>query len=200
MSKFNEMLKESSLSRIYNSTKEHDCGTISAFRSAKDCNEGEAFSLKDNKKRSSILKAKLLQLGYGVTKIAGTYVENYGKPNAVNVKEDSYFVVDLKDDKKLKKNLVKLGLQFEQDSITFQEKDGSYYLISSNKCPDGYPGNGTLGKEVKLGKPIFGKDGVFHSKINGRPFIFENLIRHNELLIDHTPTEIRSILKLSEIN
>jgi len=199
MDKFIKMLKESSLSRIYNASKEHDCGTISAFRSSRDCNEGQPFSIKENRKRSAVLKAKLLQMGYGVTKISGTYVENYGKSNAVEVKEDSYFVVDLKDDKKLKKNLIKLGLQFEQDSITFQEKDGSYFLISSNKCPDGYPGNGSVGKEVKLGKPLFGKDGVFHSKINGRPFIFEGVIRHNEVLTDHTPTEIRSILKLTEL-
>lgn len=39
-------INESSLSRIYRQTKEHDSGTILAFRSARDCNEGEPYTKK----------------------------------------------------------------------------------------------------------------------------------------------------------
>ena len=191
-------LYESSLSRIHKQTQLHDSGTISAFRSARNCNKGEAFTKSENKKNSNILKSKLLKAGYGVTKIDGTYIENYGKSNAIEVREESYIVVDLKDSGSLKKDLIKFGLEFEQDSITFQAKDGDYYLISSNKCSDGYPGNGIVGKEVKLGKPLFGKDGEFHSKINGRPFVFESINEDLKSTTDFYPTEIRGIINSAD--
>ena len=196
---FKEFLKnqisESGLSRIWKQTMEHDSGTISAFRSAKDCNQGEKYSKKENLDRSAKLKAKLLKLGYGVTKIKGTYIENYGSKNEKEVKEDSYIVVDIKDTGNLERDLRKLGEEFEQDSITFQEKDGNYYLIGTNKCPEGYPG---YGKKLKLGKSIFGKSGEFHSKINGRPFVFESITGELVKLTDFYPTEIRSLKLLAD--
>jgi len=166
-------LNESGLARIYQQTLKHDSGTISAFRSARDCNNGEKYTRKEKMKLSRELNAKLLKLGYGVTQIQGVYIENYKTPDAIEVKETSYIVVDLKDGGNLKKDLIKLGLEYEQDSITYQShKDNIYYLIGTSKCENSYPGAGKVGVEVKLGKTIFGKDGEFHSQINGRPFIF----------------------------
>ena len=192
-------LVESSLSRVWAQTKKFDAGTISAFRSARDCNDGDNYSLADNKKNSSILKAKLLKAGYGVTAIDGVYIENYNTPKAIEVKEESYLVVDLKNTGNLKKDLIEFGKEFEQDSIAYQNaKTNEYYLISSNTCPNGYPGNGTIGVEIKLGKPIFGKDGEFHSKVNGRPFVFTEIKNDVKCLTDFLPTEIRSIIALAE--
>lgn len=190
---FNELLKESSLSRVWKHSQEHDTGTISAFRYAKDCGEGEVYNLELNKKNSTELKQKLLSLGYGVTLVKGTYIENFKTGNEKEVQEDSYLVVDLKDTGNLKDDLIKLGKKYEQDSITFSKPNGEYYLISSNNCPGGYPGKGKIGVEIKLGKPLFGKNGEFFSKVNGRPFVFES-IGIFETLTSHTPTEIRSIL------
>ena len=191
--------KESSLSRIWKHTKEHDSGTISAFRYARDCGEGEIFTKKQNKDNNTKLKAQLLSLGYGVTAIAGVYIENYNTPKAIEVKEDSFVVVDLKDKGRLKKDLIKLGGQYEQDSITYSKPTGDYYLISTNKCPNGYPGEGKVGVEIKLGKPLFGKDGEFHSKINGRPFVFKEYITDRiDFLLNYSIPEIRSIKKLAE--
>jgi hypothetical protein len=192
---FKQYITESSLSRIWKQTKEHDSGTISAFRSAKDCNEGEPYTKKENLQRSAKLKAKLLSLGYGVTKIQGTYIENYGSNDEREVKEESFIVVDLKDTGHLERDLRILGEEFEQDSITYQEKDGDYYLIGTNRCPNGYPG---YGKKIKLGKPIYGKSGEFHSKIRGRPFVFESIESNLKELTDFYPTEIRSIKLLAE--
>jgi len=192
-------LKESSLSRIWKHVKEHDSGTITAFRSALDCNEGKKLSKSENKKRNSLLKAQLLSRGYGVTAIDGVYIENYGTSDEKKVKEESFIVVDLKDKKKLKKDLIELGQQYEQDSITFSKPSGEYYLISTNNCEKGHPGRGKVGVEVKLGKPFFGKDGEFHSKISGRPFVFvEGSIKNIQKITDFFPTEIRSIKALAE--
>ena len=192
-------LIESSLSRIWKHAKGHDSGTISAFRSAKECLTGISINRKDNRSNNRILKANLLKLGYGVTSIKGSYIENYKSPNAKHVDEESFFVSDYQDKGDLKKNLIKLGQLFNQDSITYSKKSGEYYLISSNNCPEAYPGFGVVGKELKLGKPIFGKDGEFYSKINGRPFVFESIDKSKEYrLRNFYPTEIRSILMLAE--
>jgi hypothetical protein len=194
-----ENLHESSLSRVWKQTKEHDSGTISAFRSARDCNNGELFTKSENKKNSNILKAKLLKEGYGVTKVQGTYIENFKSDNEVEVQEESYLVVDIKDKGNLKQDLIKFGQEFEQDSITFQEKDGDYYLISSNECEQGYPGFGKIGIELKLGKALYGKKGEFHSKVNGRPFVFENISSNQETLITKANNEIRSFSEFAKL-
>jgi len=194
MKSFKHSLNESSLSRVWKQTLKFDSGTISAFRFATECGDGKPFSKSENKQRSSKLKKQLLGLGYGVTKVDGAYIENFGKKNAREVREESYLVVDIKASNKLKKDLIKLGTEYDQDSITFSPKGNKdYLLISSNKCPDGYPGSGKIGVELKLGKPQFGKDGEFHSKVNGRPFVFENVLSTNEVLTDYSIAEIRSI-------
>ena len=192
-------IAESSLSRIWKQTQEHESGTISAFRSARDCNQGEEFSKSENKKNSKILKAKLLKAGFGVTKIDGTYIENFKSDNEIEVKEESYLVVNIKDKKNFKQKLIELGSEFEQDSITYQNKDGVYYLISTNECEEGYPGVGKIGVEVKLGKPIFGKDGEFHSKVNGRPFVFEDIYDRQETLLKKSISEIRSFTEFAKL-
>jgi len=194
MKKLKDIIKESSLSRIWKHVTTHDSGTITAFRNRKECGKGEKIFKKENKHNNVLLKSKLLSMGYGVTEIKGVYIENFKTPDAIAVKETSYIVVDLKDTGKLKKDLIKLGTYFNQDSITYSKPSGEYYLISTNKCPSGYPGRGTIGKEVKLGKPFFGKAGEFYSTVNGRPFVFEG-INSNFInsITDFYPTEIRSI-------
>ena len=193
-------INESSLSRIWQLTQKHKSATISAFRSAKDCNRGEAYSKKENLKNSKILKAKLLKAGFSVTKIAGTYIENYKSDNQIEVKEESYIAINIKNSKNFKNAIIALGLAFEQDRVTYQEKDGIYYLISTNKCEEGYPGFGEIGKEVKLGKSIFGKDGEFYSKINGRPFVFESLDTKTDTLTSKSIAEIRSFVEFSKLS
>ena len=156
-------LTESSLSRLWKKYQDCDSGTITAFR-------GE-YSKKENLARNAELKAALLGAGYSVTSIDGVYIENYGSANEKPVKEKSFIVFDHKKTGKLKADLKRLGLRYDQDSITFNSvSDGNYYLIGTSKREDSYPG---FGKEIKLGKPMFGKSGEFHSSVKGRPFVFE---------------------------
>jgi len=199
MKNFKELVNESSLSRLWKYAKEHDTGTISGFRYAPQCGNGTPYTKNENMKRNAQLKSKLLMKGYGVTPIKGTYIENYKTSNEREVKEDSFFVVDLKNSGNLKKDLIELGKMFDQDSITYSKPNGEYYLISSNNCPDAYPGNGKVGVEIRLGKSMFGQSGEFHSKINGRPFVFEGCsVLPLDILSNRYPTEIRSIKHLSE--
>ena len=109
-----------------------------------------------------------------MTLIKGSYIENYKKPNAKEVVEEVFFVVDLDDKGNLEKDLRKLGEEFEQDSILFIPKGGEKStLIGTNKCEDGYPG---YGKKVHFNKRQIGGDGEFFSRVNGRPFVFKEAV------------------------
>jgi hypothetical protein len=63
----------------------------------------------ENYERNRQLKAVLLNKGYGVTDVDGTYVEDFGTDAAKEVKEDSFFVVNLKDDPNFKDTITGLG-------------------------------------------------------------------------------------------
>lgn len=157
------ILIESGLSRVLSHMEKHDTGTISASR--------QRFSSKENKQRTISLKAKLLKLGYSVTLIKGSYIEDYGTANATEVKEDSLFVVDIKDKGRLELDLRNLGEEFEQDSILFIPVGGNKsYLWGTNHIAE-YPG---YGKNIIFSSRGLGKEGEFMTKVKGRPFIFES--------------------------
>lgn len=167
-------INESSLSRVVHHMEQHDCGTITAFRSKEGCGEEGArkYTKSDNKKRNRQLIAILHSLGYDTTAVDGTYVENFGRPNAVEVKEDVYFVVDVNDDGSLRQDLMRLGEQFDQDSVMFIPKGGeSAELIGTNHCPDVYPGYHNV---QPYGSRSVGKPGQFMTKVRNRPFMFES--------------------------
>ena len=144
-------LTESGLSRIQKYWIEYDTGTITAFRGAEECGLGDTITKKQNKGRNGILQSKLLNRGYGVTRIKGSWFENAGKEK----NESSFFVVDLKKSGKLKKDLINLGTDFDQDAIIYADKGSDYYGISTNKCPESEPGKGRIGVEEKFGIPKF---------------------------------------------
>lgn len=191
-------VNESSLSRVWKHATEHDSGTISAFRYAEHCGDGKVYSKSMNKSRNAKLKSKLLSMGYGVTKIDGVYIENYKSDDERHVREESFLVIDMKDSGKLRKDLIALGKEFDQDSITYCQPSGAYVLISTNTCPKGYPGNGKVGVTIKLGKSMFGKKGEFHSTVNGRPFVFESCANNCPILTDFSISEIRSIKEMAK--
>lgn len=194
MKTFKSYINESSLSRVFKFWKEYETGTISAFRSARDCNDGARFTKRENLDNSAKLKMLLLANKYGVTKIAGVYIENYGTDKEIPVDEDAYLVVNLPNDPNFKKKMIMLGNKFEQDSITYSKPGGDYYIISTNTCKNGHPGKGKIGLEMKLGDPMFGRDGEFHSRIRNRPFVFMESTSAFASITDEYPTHIRSIV------
>lgn len=121
-----ESINESSLSRLWRKYKESDSGTITAFR-------GER-SRKENIANNAKLQAVLVGAGYSVTSVDSVYIENYGTPDAKQVKEKSFIVFDYKNTGKLKKDLMRLGELYDQDSITFNDvSEGTYYLIGTSR-------------------------------------------------------------------
>jgi len=171
-----KQLNESGLARLSKHMEEHDCGTITAFRSKEGCAgpDDKVYSRVDNQKRNKQLYANLQMMGYGVTAVHGAYIENYGTKDAKEVRENVYFVVDIKDGGKLREDLINLGGKYEQDSILFIPKEGEgSVLIGTNNCPNSYPG---FGKEQKFNDRKMGKGGEFMTKISGRPFMFEETL------------------------
>ena len=157
-------LEESSLSRLNTQIEKHDCGMLSGFRGH--------FSLSENKSRNRKLWSMLGSEGYGVTTIAGSYIENFlSKTNAKEVAEESFFVVDLKDTGRLKKDLKRLGEMFLQESIIYiEEKRG--YLIGTTPYPDNKDAYPPYGETKYQGFCYFGQSGEFFSRVNNRAFAF----------------------------
>lgn len=162
-------VNESGLNRILKHIIEHDCVVITAFRD--DTSDDSKCTDKaviggDNLERNRDLKATLLGLGYGVTKVDGSYIEDFNTPLAKEVKEDSLFCVNLNDDTDFVDRLAALGEKFCQDSIIVFPKGGRYaHLLGTNNAE--YPG---YGKKEGTGALTMGKEGEFMSRVRGRPF------------------------------
>lgn len=169
-------LNESSLSRVWRHSEEYDIATMSAFRNANvncltynDVEEGHEFSYKENKERNKDLLAALLQKGYGVTKIMGNYIENFETDEAVEVGEESFFIVNKNMDEDFFPTLIKLGKLFCQDSVLLKPKGEDAYLYGTNNSQ--FPG---LDSTIPLGSFKGGKEAEFLSRVgkSKRPFFF----------------------------
>lgn len=184
LNEWKRFLKESSLSRLYRHMQEHDSAALSAFR-----NE---FSKEENLERNRELKAELLGRGYGVTRILGSYIENFETPKAVEVAEESFFVSNRKDDEDFKDEIAKLGEDFDQDSVLIVPKGAEdAYLLGTS--PEGeFP---QYGKEESVGALKMGDEAEFMSRVGGRPYtfspkdlneeleVYENLSRNSKMAI-----------------
>ena len=108
-------LAESGLNRVRKHIMSHDCAIITAFRGDiadfENCTENAMIPEDEdtNMTRNRELKATLLGLGFGVTKVDGSYVEDFDTPKAVEVKENSLFCVNLKDESGFVKSIADLG-------------------------------------------------------------------------------------------
>ena len=129
--KLTKSLQEASVNRFYQYLLSHSCAIITSFRNDEKTHQDNLLTNKE-------LKAYLLNKGYGVTSITGASIESYNPNLAKEVKEVSYFVVNLKDDESFKAIITKLGEYYNQDSVIIIDKGGqSSYLVSTNKI--GYP-------------------------------------------------------------
>jgi hypothetical protein len=116
-------------------------------------------------------------MGFGITEVKGAYVENYGTPEAVEVGESVFFVVDLKDKGNLREVLRKLGKLWDQDSILFIPRGGKNSELWGTNYTSDYPGYGNkiVLPVLKMGKD----DSQFLTRVKGRPFYFESVLRES---------------------
>lgn len=162
-----QLLKEVTLSRLMRHDNAHSTGAISAFRGQ--------YSWRENMQRHRALKAKLMSLGYGVAEIDGSYIEGYETPDAKEVSEKSFFVVNYKvkgaDDGKLELDLIMLGQEFDQDSILSIPFGQKARLVGTSERDDMFGKDNANRVETGTMRP--GKTAQFMSRVRGRPFSFE---------------------------
>tara|TARA_A100001515_G_scaffold60909_1_gene47895 strand:+ start:795 stop:1451 length:657 start_codon:yes stop_codon:yes gene_type:complete len=182
---WNNFLNESGLSRVHQHIRAHDTAVITAFRNDPSSVEGcvdsvppgeqEESPLKANRARNRNLKAVLLRMGYGVTRVDGSYIENFDDADKrKEVSEESFFVVNLKDDPNFHNNIENLGRKFCQDSVLLIPKGGGdddrpAFLLGTNES---WPG---LGLIDPVGRFEGGKEAEFMSRVRGRPFVFKEV-------------------------
>lgn len=178
-------IEDSSLNRIHQWIDTKDVATISAFRgrlsniknpdrtlmrSADDkseLSEGYEFTLQENRKRNALLKVALRRLGYGVTAIRGVYHEDGSMVD--DGSEESFFVVNLKDDPNFKQHLFDLSEWFNQDSFVYKPKSSDEaLLIGTNGSTDFI----TYGQEIPIGSFISDVVAENMSRVGGRGFAF----------------------------
>lgn len=153
-----EVIKESSLSRTQEYMAKYDCATISAFRPRTKA---------ENKAESSKLGKLLTQEGFTHFLVDGSWVDNFGKEDAKEGKEITYFVVNDKNDKDFKKKIWRLGHLFDQDSVMIYPKGSNPYLQGTSKRKNAYP---AYKEKDQKGKVEFGKEAEFMTRVNGRPY------------------------------
>ena len=189
-------LTESSISRTYEHILNHDTAFITAFRdNAKDttkCMPDHSKTL-ENFERNRQLKAVLFNKGYGVTKVAGTYVEDFGTEAAKEVKEDSFFVVNLKDDPNFKDTMASLSEHFCQDSFLYVPLGGEdSFPIGTNRAE--FPG---YGNEEKMGSFHGGVESEFMTRVgkSKRPIKFEEGLETKAKMQNNTKFLISRLAK-----
>lgn len=164
---------ESGLSRLNDWMEQHDSGIITAWRNADE--QGNKYTASQKGSRNRELKSALYMSGYGITGVKGSFIENLGLPSEVEVSEDSYFVVDLKDTGNLKRDLIKLGKYFDQDSILFIPRGGMDVLLIGTSTRQG--SDPSYKVEYNVGDKKMGtKVGSYFTKVDGRPFQFRENI------------------------
>ena len=193
------LLSESSLSRVFDHVQEHDCAVITAFRNDPDdktnclgSEESDDSSDEEdveepteetdelseaavpgaydkNMQNNRELKAILLNKKYGVTKVKGSYVENFMEENSIEVQEESLFVVNLSDDENFVDTIIELGKKYCQDSVLIIPQGGKgAYLHGTNNAE--FPG---LDNKETVGDFKAGGEEQFMTRVSGRPFAFK---------------------------
>lgn len=173
MENWNRFLNESSLSRLYRHILDYDTAILTGYRDSvtdmSKCTRNSVEPGISNKIRNRNIKATLLSKKYGVTHVDGSYIENFNTPEAMEVSENSLFVVNLTNDPNFHKDIFKLGEKFCQDSILIIPKGGKgAYLIGTNTSE--FPG---YGNKVSVGDVSFGDESEFMTKVNNRPLTFK---------------------------
>ena len=197
LEKWKRFLNESSLSRVYQHIADHDTAIISAWRNdifdTEKCTDRAlgAESGDTNRLRSRDLKATLLALGYGVTKMRGTYVEDFDSPEAVEVGEDSLFVVNLADQERFFTDLTELGEKFCQDSVLLIPRGGQDALLQGTNNSE-FPGYGQV---VPVGSLKLGDESEFMTRTQGRPFTFTESLDTYKSLSRNERMAVKSIAK-----
>ena len=107
--------------------------------------------------------------GYGLTAIHGSYIEGANGTDSSEVAEESFFLVNLKNDANFFSNLFALSEYFNQDSFLYKSaNEEDAYLVGTNN--NGFP---EYGEKLVAGK-LTSLPSKFMSRIKNAAFAFVN--------------------------
>jgi len=170
-------LKSSHLAGLYYTMLNHDCGVVGAFRSTDPRDDGlplerrRRLSRRQNLQRTRHLYYFLISPSVSLLPIDGVGIENYGTPDAKEVRELSFLISgdgfrDVVVD--IRKRIVEAGKRYGRDFVLFIPKDGEYAEIIGTR-EGAWPG---LDQVVPIAKESFGKGAAFMAKAANLPFYF----------------------------
>lgn len=175
-----EMIFESSIKRIQKWIFDYEIALITAFRKKRENvkyeagtkndgkPDGDNYTHKENRERNRELCAALLRKGYGVTKVKSVYIENYGLANSILSDEESFLVVNIKNDPDFYNVLFKLSEYYNQDCFCHKNKNEMVgWLVGTNAA--NYPG---YGERVRSGKFVTDIENEFMSRLGNKGFAF----------------------------
>lgn len=148
-----QVLTESSLNRIIDHNNQHQCACITAFRKWKE--KGKILFTKNEKlQRNKSLLSKLLSEGYKTIAVSGQFPEG-GKM----VKENTYFVINVEDKPDFFDNIIKLGIEFDQDSVLLipvgaMEGKDKFCFVGTNYDEDNWL---SFGERKYMSKVFYGR-------------------------------------------
>lgn len=125
MTNANDVFTESSPDRYSHMLRDHDAGAMNAFRGANTRAENLSMNAK--------LLAYLIDKGYSVTLVKGTYKGDLGAENAKGNSDEIFLIIDHRDSAALKDDLIKLGRLYDQDAILWIPKGEGASLIGTTK-------------------------------------------------------------------
>ena len=180
---------------------DYDSAIVTAFRGdpfdgsrcvdMSEVGEGEGKVFDTNKLRNRDLKATLLSLGYGVTRVDGSYIEGFETPEAYEVAEESFFVTNLEGDTNFFEQIIALGEKFCQDSVMIIPQGAPRaYLHGTNNSE--FPG---YGQKIDVGSPTYGREKEFMTKVRGRPLAFTEKLETYKSLSRMERMAVRAIAK-----
>lgn len=175
-------LQESSLSRVWRQAEAHVCAFVSASRMDNDASK--------NRSNNKTLHSQIMNLGYGATAVVGRWPETQEDGSNVLVKEMSFFVVNLDDDKNFIDNIMKMGIQWKQDAVLIIPKGGTgCYTIDTrndNSDPDYVL---TIDKKRQLGR-------VSYNNVTSVAF---TALGHSRIVVTDAPeVQVLSVDELRE--
>ena len=172
-------ISESTVNRIEKWVNNKEIAIISAFRNQlinytnKTLMDIEPEGLYTHKQcliRNKKLKSLLLVEKYGVTKIAGSYIEGFKTSTPLESQEESFFVVNLHDDPNFKEKISELSEFFNQDAFLHKHKNEENATLIGTNLTD-FPG---YHNEVQTGSFYKKVSAQFMSRIGAQGFAFSN--------------------------
>lgn len=177
-----KLIEESSITRLMRHNEEHECVCITAYRSSRMADDKGLHRRKarmPNRVANNALGAALRKMGYNITQVLGQYPEMVPQDDGTmvagpDIKESSWFVVNVNDDPDFLEKCASLAEKDEQDSILFIPKGSlttgkGCFLYGTKNEENAWPSYHE--KVFTDGISINGDDSIF-TKIDGKKFAF----------------------------